>query len=172
MLNFTSSLLNEEEKSKIEYIYFQYRNLMYSVAYKVLRNEHEAEDAVHQAFIKIAENTGKISDVTSPRTKSFAVTVVEHTAIDRYRKISRHSEADILHYESEAAIEYTGDDALADCILKLPVRYRHAIVLKYYNGYSTREIAEIMDISYSAAGKLEQRARNELEKLCKEAELL
>lgn len=37
----------------------QYRGLMYHVAYEILHNEQDAEDAVHHAFVKIAENIKK-----------------------------------------------------------------------------------------------------------------
>lgn len=49
-----------EEKSLFEQIYLEYRGLMFHVAYEILHNEQDAEDAVHQAFVKIAENIKKL----------------------------------------------------------------------------------------------------------------
>ena len=43
-----------EEQSKFEKVYLTYKGLMYHTAYKVLNNEEDAEDAVHNAFVKIA----------------------------------------------------------------------------------------------------------------------
>ena len=60
MLIYLQMLETPEEKSLFEQIYLEYRGLMYHVAYEILHNEQDAEDAVHQAFIKIAENIKKI----------------------------------------------------------------------------------------------------------------
>ena len=49
-----------------------------------------------------------------------------------------------------------------------PVRLR----LKHELGYSTKEVAELMGISWPAARKLEQRARDRLEELCREEGIL
>ncbi|MDD4296801.1 MAG: sigma factor [Ruminiclostridium sp.] len=47
---------SEGDKTKFEQIYLKYRELLFYVAIKILRNEHNAEDAVHQAFLSILEN--------------------------------------------------------------------------------------------------------------------
>ena len=54
MLIYLQMLESPEEKSILEQIYLEYRGLMYHVAYEILHNEQDAEDAVHHAFVKIA----------------------------------------------------------------------------------------------------------------------
>ena len=53
MLIYLQAIESEEERSKFEQLYFQYRGLMYHVAMRILNNPHSAEDAVHQAFLFI-----------------------------------------------------------------------------------------------------------------------
>ena len=60
MLVYLMMIDSQEDQSKFEKVYLTYRGLMYHVAYKILNNKHDAEDAVHSAFIKIAENIQKI----------------------------------------------------------------------------------------------------------------
>lgn len=84
MLIYLQMLESPEEKSILEQIYLEYRGLMYHVAYEILHNEQDAEDAVHHAFVKIAENIKKITDPVCPKTHSYVVTIVEHQAIDQY----------------------------------------------------------------------------------------
>lgn len=43
---------------------------MFHVAMKILKNEFDAEDAVHQAFLSLIENLKKISDVKCPKTRA------------------------------------------------------------------------------------------------------
>lgn len=52
MLLYLQMLETPEEKSLFEQIYLEYRGLMYHVAYEILHNDQDAEDAVHQAFVK------------------------------------------------------------------------------------------------------------------------
>ena len=60
MLLYLQMLETPEEKSQFEQIYLEYRGLMYHVAYEILHNDQDAEDAVHQAFVKIVENIKKL----------------------------------------------------------------------------------------------------------------
>ena len=84
MLIYMMMLETPEEKSKFEQLYLEYKGLMFHVAYEILHNEQDAEDAVHQAFVKIAENIKKIDDPICPKTHSYVVTIVENKAIDLY----------------------------------------------------------------------------------------
>ena len=170
MLVYALTLVSAQDRTKLERLYYEYRSVMFCAANEILHNEHEAEDAVQQAFVKIAENLGKIPDELSTKTKAFVVTIAENTAIDRYRKLKRHGSCELC--EQSCGIEAESANELVNCILKLPARYRQFILLKYYHGYSTREIAKLLGMSSAAASKTAQRAMQRLEQLCREAGLL
>ena len=161
-----------EEKSKFEQIYLEYRGLMFHVAYEILQNEQDAEDAVHQALLKIAERINKIEDLKSPKTQSYVVTIVENKAIDQYRKQQKHQTAELIDDIQGMDMQYEGDNDLTKCILKLPARYREMLLLRYHHGYTVKEIAKMLGLSLPAAIKLDQRAKNKLKKLCEEAGVL
>lgn len=163
---------SEDDKAKFEDIYLKYKSLMFYAANKILHNEQDAEDAVHMAFIKIAENIKKIDMVDCPKTRSYIVTIVENKAIDIYRRKSRHKEAEYLEEVNGFEVTYDGDNLLTKCILNLPARYREVILLRYYHGYSVREIAALFDISLMAASKLDQRAKKKLKERCKREGIL
>ena len=82
MLIYLQTIETDKDKSKFEQIYEAYRGLMFHVAFKILEQEQDAEDAVHHAFVKIAENITKISEPVCPKTKAFVVTIVENKSID------------------------------------------------------------------------------------------
>lgn len=157
-----------EEKSKFEQLYLEYRGLMFHVAFNILHNEQDAEDAVHQAFIKIGENIKTIDAPVCPKTHSYVVTIVENRAIDQYRRIQKHPTVELVDKIQEIQTSYNGDDSLTACILVLPARYREMILLHYHHGYSVREIAKMMGISLPAAIKLDQRAKRKLKSICEE----
>lgn len=154
-----------EERSKFEEIYLEYRGLMFHVAYNILQNEQDAEDAVHQAFVNVAEHIEKIGTTACPKTKSYVVTVVENKAIDLYRRRKRHQMVELNDDIPGLQAVYEGENALAACILKLPARYRQAILLRYVQGYSVKELASILGLSFAAASKLDQRAKARLKDL-------
>ena len=79
-----------EERSKFEALYMQYRGLMLYVARRILRRQEDAEDAVHDACIKIAKSISKISAIDCPETRAYIVIIVENTCIDLLRKRRRH----------------------------------------------------------------------------------
>ena len=55
MFTYLTLIESDTDKSKFEIIYRAYRDLMFHVAYKILNNQQDSEDAVHQAFLKIIE---------------------------------------------------------------------------------------------------------------------
>lgn len=172
MLIYLQMLDGPEERSKFEQVYHHYKGLMFYTANQILHNEQDAEDTVHEAFLSIAKNLQKISRVDCPETKSYIVTIVENRAIDLYRKKSRHPVGELLEEAQGLTVEYEGDDGLARCILKLPARDREWLLLRFDQGYSVKETAKFMGISMAAAYKLEQRAKDKLEALCREEGVL
>lgn len=163
------ALIDEaREKSKFERVYLEYRSLMYYVANRILNNPQDAEDAVHNAFVKIAENISKISEPVCPKMKAFVVTIVEHTAIDLYRKKRRQANGDYPDEISGVEIDLGSRSVLSGCIGKLPARYRQILLLKYVYGFTNREAAKIMDTTVANVSKLDQRAKTRLRELCQE----
>lgn len=168
MLIYLQMIDTPEEKSKFEEIYLEYRNLMFYVANQILHNEQDAEDTVHQAFVKIAENIEKIEEAVSPKTKNYVAIIAENQAIDLYRKKKRQTVVELNDEVAGIATEYDGDNTLVRCILKLSGKYRQVILLKYYHGYSVEEISVMLGISKTNATKLTQRAKKKLYDLCRE----
>lgn len=56
MLIYLALIEVEEDKRKFERIYLSYKQTMFYVANRILKNHHTSEDAVHQAFLRIIDN--------------------------------------------------------------------------------------------------------------------
>lgn len=162
---------DEKEQSKFRQIYDIYHRLMLYIANSILHNEQDAEDAVQDAFLSIAQNISKISEPESKRTKSFITTITTNKAIDMYKVKHKTKTVDIYgcsEDEPSILVEPPEENGLARCILNLPIKYRNIIILKYSHGYSNRECAEILGISLSAAARLDRRAKSILELMLRE----
>ena len=172
MLMYLMMIDSPEDQSKFEKVYLTYRGLMYHTAYSILNNEEDAEDAVHNAFVKIAENIAKISEPVCPKTQVYVVTIVENKAIDLYRANQRRYKVKYVDEIASIALEESKVHGLAACMAKLPPHYRQIILLKYYMGFSCKEIAKQMNITEANAIKLDQRAKKKLQQICEGEEIL
>ena len=169
MIMYLEMLETSEEVVRFEELVHTYKNLMFYVANQVLNNEHDAEDAVQQAFFAILKNFEKISEIKFPQTRGFVVTVVERKAIDLYRAKNRSSVVsfdeefiNIPACTEEAASVHTD---LARALAMLPTRYRELLLLKYDSGYSEREIALMCSMTPANVKKTIHRAKKKLESL-------
>ena len=175
MLIYLSMIETEENKSKFEQIYKKYKQTMFFVANRVLRDEYLSEDVVHQAFIRIIDNLDKIDKIDCHKTKGFIVIIVENIAIDFYRK--RKRENNISFDEVEFYIRDIKNESnliindVEEAILKLPINYSSVFRLKYSQGYSNEEISKILKISEENVRQRISRGKKKLvEILAKEAE--
>ena len=154
MFLYLAMIDSDADKSKFEILYSEYKNLMYYTANRILHNSSDAEDVVHQAFLKVIEILDTISSPRCHKTRALLVTITEHKAIDLYREKQRRNVLPL-------AEEYIGA-APAAAIASLPPRYRSVLLLRYDCGYSNAEIANILDTTEPNVRKLIQRAKEKL----------
>ena len=86
MLVLYLSLLDGEDEGKFERLYYKYRGLMFTCAKEILKDDVLAEDAVHEAFLRLTKHMKGIDEVKCNKTLRFVVIVVESAAKDIYRK--------------------------------------------------------------------------------------
>lgn len=172
MLSFYLSLLDsDEEKDQFEQIYTTYRNLMYYIARRILQDDSLAEDAVHNAFIKIIGHLDKIQDISSHKTKGFLVIVVENTSKDIYNKRKHDNVVSFDSFEVELSDSHDLEESVIDQINvtdlvkeieTLPSIYRDVLMMRFIYEYSYKEISKIMNISEATVRKRLERARQKL----------
>ena len=168
MLIFYMSLIDSDEsKDKFESLYLKYRKHMKHIAMKILGDEHLAEDAVHNAFVKIISNLEKFNKIDCQETRNLIVIIIRSVSIDMYRKQNREFEnTDIL--DKEISIETDFSIIEVDNILKeidvLPDTYKDILLLKVEYGYKDREIAKLLGLKIDTVSKRLERARKQLKK--------
>lgn len=137
---------------------------MFSAANSILKNPYDAEDAVHQAIIAIIDNMDKIGAIDCPETKSYVITITKHKAIDMLRSRKRLSLEELIDAFPGKDISFPEDRSLIDSMAKLPERYREILLLRFYDGYSTKELAGMMHMNTGSMQKLIWRAKGALRK--------
>lgn len=148
-----------EEKRKFVLIYEKYRYLVYRVALDVLQDSYLAEDALQDAFWKIARSMEKLREIEAVATKRYIVTVAKCAAIDIYRKRKKQMKEEIYVDELSGVAEPCSymetdvDNAVLDILKNLPVKYRDVFLLKYSSNMENGEIAQLLGITEETVRK-------------------
>lgn len=172
MIIYLSMIESGEDKRKFEKLYKEYRQIMFYIANRILRDEYLSEDVVHQSFIRIMKNLDKIGEVESRKTKAFVIVVVENIAIDFYRKRSKENRVSFDEVEIYISDVIEEDNLvlshIEEAILKLPINYSSVLRLKYSQGYSNKEIADILSISEANVRQRISRGKKKLQEILSE----
>ena len=154
-------------KLRFGQLVFRYEKLMFRIAYRILNSEKDAEEAVQEAFLSIANNFSKISALDDNKMRSYFVTVVERKAIDIYRANKKRGGAELDDGWMGTEQEYPGLSPFANAMSRLPREQKELILLKYDCGFTSKEIAEMLD---TTDGVVRQRLLRAKESLRKELE--
>ena len=160
---------------KIEQLFNLYSDLMLQHAYYILKDISTSEDVVSEAFLRVIKIIEKINELDCPKTRKLMVIIVEDISKNIYNRRKREALVDFteIDVENESSLDDFYDIEIKqdmDNILKrLPVDYANILALKS-DGYSPKEIAEILDINYDNARKRLLRAKKLLKKLIAEYE--
>ena len=145
------------------------------VAMKILKNEHDAEDAAMQALLLIGENAPKLADLTADEFLAVSITYTRNVAKAIYKK--RKLDRDMLvEYSDEIcgkAEEPEAEDTLfceenislmTALLDQLPEIMQDVLHFRYYMNMKYAEIASLMGITEGAARVYCHRAKKLLKK--------
>jgi RNA polymerase sigma factor (sigma-70 family) len=126
----------------------QSRNL-YGIAFRILRSQEEAEDAVQEVFIKLWKQGSKIDEYNN--VDAVAVTMLKNFCIDQIRKKKHFIREDedkqyLQNIDNSSPYELMekreSEKIIYQIIDKLPDLYKNVIRLRELDGLSYEEIAE------------------------------
>ena len=177
ILAMIAAISDSEERSRVTEIYERYNENMYAKAYSILNNSHDAEDAVMNAFERIILHVDKFIGVKTDSLAGLVMLYTKCAAIDIYRKKQRHT-AEPFDEISEATDDIADTiiaaetaESIAKAIERLTETQKTAIILKYYYGHTSEEIASIINSTSEAVRTMLVRARRRLAKMLKEKTL-
>ncbi len=178
MLAIFMTIENEEQRTLAEDLYLTYKSKMYGIAYAILGNREDAEDAVMDAVYNIAKNISMFSCDLRNKNESLIVIIVRNAAINRYNANKRRSYVslddapfDIPDDEDSpdaAYIETEQYEKLLSNIRSLDPIYRDVLLLKYLYEYDNGTIASIVGVAEATVRVRLMRARDLLQKKLKE----
>lgn len=161
-------LESEEDRSRFTKLYMQYREMMFYTALQILRNDMDAEDAVHQSFLAILKHFSKIRDLNLPETRAYVIVVTKRKAIDILRAESKLEDTGMDVPDKNYQFFEKNDIGVADAMQSLPERYREVLLLRYLHGYSAAELASLWGIKKGSVYTIMWRAKKALAKRLEE----
>lgn len=181
MLTFYQSLIDsDQDKSFFEELYHQHRHTMFGVAFNCLKDHHLAEDAVHDAFLRILKHLDRIRDFECNKMRTYFVLIVKNIAIDMLRR-QKHLEPDALEdfadvlsdsrqAPDEAFISQEGHDVLMKVMKSMPQSSLDVLSLKMVYGFDNSQIAQLLSIPETTIRVRLFRGRKKLTALLQEGD--
>lgn len=126
-----------------EELYAAHAARLTRVAYSIVRDRHAAEDVVQTAFAKAYAAWWRVGRADDPA--AYARRIVVNDALAHLRRPARRHESPRADVPDRTAGQAaTGPDELWTLLEELPPRRRAIVVLRYYEGLSEREIADVL----------------------------
>ena len=145
------------------------QDALYRVAYSVLRNAADAEDAVQEAFLRVLRHRESLGEVRDQRV--WLIRIVWNVVLDRKRRMKTRPETDdvtelarVLPAEGLTAEERVAaaqhHARVLACVEQLPTKERQVLMLSAFDELSSVEIASVLGITESSVRSRLFRARN------------
>ena len=170
------------DREKLAELYRIYEKPLYRIAYAVLHDHAQAEDAVSEAFCRVMRHIGKIGEPDSPQTKQYMVKTIRSTSFSQYRWNRRHTEHSQVLDEHHAELPDPDDlltkrierrsllDMLTSMLGILNETDRQIVVWHGRDGIPFAQIGEHLHLSEAAVRKRYERARKRISSQCKKEE--
>lgn len=147
-------------------VFRRYAGKMLSICMRYARHRMEAEDILQDAFVKVFDNISKFESKGS--FEGWIRRIVVNTALKNYKKKSIRNEQIGLenHYEipkDPSVYAHLNTEEVLKLVAKLPEGYRMVFNLYAIEGYSHKEIAELLNIQESTSRSQLVKARKMLQ---------
>ena len=139
----------------IETLIHNHGNMLFRLCVMILGNASDAEDVIQETMIKYLQKAPKFENAEHEKAWLIKVSTNQCKDVLRFRR--KHQMVDI-----EQVKEFVKDESnreIIDALMTLPEKYKVVLLLHYVEGYSTKEIAEMIDKTTSAVKMRLQKGR-------------
>ncbi len=162
---------SEGEIRAQEILYKRYFSFAMSICIRYTKDQYEAMEIVNDSYMKVLDNINEFKG-SSP-FRSWFGRILVNSAIDNYRRNTKYSrylqtgDPEIMEEQDpEIDAELSAGDILS-LFSRLPYNYRVTFNLFEIEGYSHKEIGQMLDISTSTSRSNLARAKKMLRELYK-----
>ena len=149
----------------IEYVIKKYSSMLYKIAYSYTQSKEDAEDVLQEVFIKFSKQRNLN---TEEHKKARLIRVTINLSINVTKSSHRKKNIPLEQGMFAKDLNDDGVDETKLLVMELPIKYRAAIYLYYYEGYSVEEIAQILQKKNASVYTLLRRGREILKSVIEE----
>ncbi|MFV9483453.1 RNA polymerase sigma factor [Christiangramia sp. ASW11-125] len=153
----------QQERKAQEELYKLYSPKLFGVCLKYSDNYQQAEDNLQDGFVTIFEKIGQFQDKGS--FEGWMKRILINTSLQKHRQQKVYgitNEEDLQEDEIEVETDNISVDFLLQCVQELPDRYRQVFNLYVLDGYSHKEISDLLSITKGTSKSNLARARTSL----------
>jgi RNA polymerase sigma-70 factor (ECF subfamily) len=137
------------DEQAFDRLFEKYRLPIYTVCYRFLRNEADTQEVTLDVFTKIYRNISKFRGKSKFFTWAYRIAVNTCMSFHRSHKtLQVDMDAAVVSHPMGERIEMKV--AIDNALAKLPDRQRMCFILHFYEGYTFKEIGDIMKITTGA----------------------
>ncbi len=159
---YLSFIEDEADKELFVAVYEQYRDSMVRFVKSYTRRDDIAEDVVHDTFLKLAKSIHRWKKLDGAEQKAYILVAVRNQAITTLNKLRKEPKsyipADTFYGDWIEAADQGG--LLQNAAKLLPDSLVDVLILKYWYGYSNKEIGKILNIKPNAVSQRVARIKN------------
>lgn len=145
-----------------------YGDMVFRLAYSYLKNRADAEDVMQEVLLKLYVEPREFE--SADHEKHWLLRVAANECKKLLRSPWRRRTDPLDEAAEAAAFDRPAQSELFRQVMALPPKYRAAVYLHYYEGYSVKEIGELLGAKASTVQTWLMRARGQLKTKLKEAE--
>lgn len=152
-----------------EALYERFSPRMLGVCYRFAKSKEDAEDMLQEGFIKVYGQIAQFKNIGS--LEGWIRKIMVHTCINILKKNKKFSDSvDLMHaakvtMNNESIPSLMQAKQVVECIRMLPIGYRTVLNLYAIEGFSHKEISDILEIQESTSRSQYTRARSMLEEI-------
>lgn len=154
MINSAACMLlieNEIDKKAFEQLVSKYEKRLHNAANNILKSDLLAEEAVWEAFFRIAKCFQKINDLNVHELEAYLIVTIKNVCYQMYNKEKNNSsdfslDEDIFEPSFDEFNKYDYN-ILKSIIAEMDEKYRNALLFTYFYGMNAAETADAMGVS-------------------------
>lgn len=151
------------QAEELEMLYRNYCRSIFRLAFTYVKNEEDAKDIMQEVFVKRIHHKGAFE--SNEHEKAWLIRVTINLSKDHVKSFWHRKRASMEEYSGEYfGIQMQGDRQLMEELLALPKKCKAVIYLHYFEGYTCKEIGQMLGIGESAV-KMRLKKGRELLKL-------
>lgn len=151
-----------EQKQQIEALILKYEKTVYKLAYSYMKNKQDTDDIYQEVFLRFFRKKPEFESEEHEKAWFIRTTIncCKSYFLSGWVKRTMALEESTLGQED--SYEMGERSELFYAVMDLPVKYRTVIHLFYYEGYTVKEIAELLDEKVTAITTRLSRGREQL----------